>query len=259
MSAVVPAGRALAAVREANARLAPISLEEVLRAAELQTRVDRKYLVSPDAFTALMDGVAAEHRVLQIDSLRDFRYESVYFDTPELTSYHLAARGRRNKFKVRTRTYLDSDTCMLEVKSVGRRNQTVKERMDYATPDRTRLSPKAAKFVEARVVLPDGAGSLAPVLTTTYARATLVDPLHGSRMTCDTDLRLVDRFGGDAQMTDRVLVETKSAGAPLAADRILWRLGVRPLRLSKYCVGMARLDPALPSNRWHRTLRRHFH
>jgi hypothetical protein len=61
-------------------------LLEALAAAELQTRIDRKYLVAPDAFVRLVADLADSHRVLEIDGRRTFRYESVYFDTPGLDS-----------------------------------------------------------------------------------------------------------------------------------------------------------------------------
>ena len=60
-------------------------------------------------------------------------------------------------------------------------------------------------------------------------------------------------------LTGELLVETKSAGPPTAADRFLWRAGVRPAAISKFCVGMATLDPSLPANKWNRILRQHFH
>ena len=55
-----------------------------------------------------------------------------------------------------------------------------------------------------------------------------------------------------------MVVETKSAAAS-PMDRLLWSRGVRPTRISKYATGLAALDPALPHNRWSRTLRRHFY
>lgn len=248
----------LAALRTAQRGLEPISLADVLMVAELQTRVDRKYLVGPAVLQTLVDRVGPTHRVLEIEGRRDFRYDSVYFDTPEMTSYTQAARGRRSRFKVRTRTYLDSDQCLLEVKTAGGRDQTVKDRMPYRTVDRERLDGRAREFVDDRVDLPDGAGSLAPVLSTRYSRTTLVDAASGSRLTCDADLRVVDATGREQLLGGLVLVETKSAGPALAADRELWRLGERPVRISKFCVGMATLDPSLPANRWHRTLQRYF-
>lgn len=248
----------LAALRDAQRGLEPISLADVLAVAELQTRVDRKYLVTPGVFRALIEKVGSAHRVLEIEGRRDFRYDSVYFDTPALTSYHQAARGHRNRFKVRTRTYLDSGECLLEVKTAGGRDRTVKDRMEHQPTERKTLDQQARMFVEQRVDLPGGASSLGPVLTTRYSRCTLVDPSLGSRLTCDADLRLIDEQGHEQGLGALVLVETKSAGPALDADRVLWRLGERPVRISKFCVGMASLDPALPANRWHRTLHRHF-
>ena len=35
-------------------------------------------------------------------------------------------------------------------------------------------------------------------------------------------------------------------------------MGQRPVRISKYCVGLAVVHPHLPANRWNRTLRRYF-
>src|SRR5690625_7828608 len=57
---------------------------------------------------------------------------------------------------------------------------------------------------------------------------------------------------------EMLLVESKTVGAAGQVDAILWRLGHRPVALSKYCAGLALLDPRLPANRWNRTLRRTF-
>ena len=53
-------------------------------------------------------------------------------------------------------------------------------------------------------------------------------------------------------------MESKSAGQSSGPDEILRTLGVRPVSVSKYCVGIAALHPELPSNAWHQTLRRYF-
>ena len=50
------------------------------------------------------------------------------------------------------------------------------------------------------------------------------------------------------------IVETKSVGAPSAADRALWAIGCRPIRISKFGTSLAVLDPELPANRWTRAL-----
>ena len=87
--------------------LAAVTLAELNAAASLLTRVDRKYLLPVHAAQDLVHALG-DAQVLQIGRRRSFAYASTYFDTPDLDSYYLAARGRRRRFKVRTRSYLDS-------------------------------------------------------------------------------------------------------------------------------------------------------
>ena len=81
-------------------------------------------------------------------------------------------------------------------------------------------------------------------------------------MTIDTDViwsrpgTADDAWGAPfADLADLVVLETKAGTRPGAADRLLWARGHRPVRLSKYATGLALIDPDLPDNRWHRTLR----
>lgn len=248
-----------ATVAEATSRLRRLSLEDVLAAAELQTRVDRKYLVPLSLLTTLVERMEDELCVLQIGDLRLFQYESVYFDTPDLAAYRQHAHGRRRRVKVRTRAYLDSGECLLEFKSVGARGETVKERFPYSFDARHELDAGARALADAKVGHSIATPVLREVLTTVYHRSTLVAPELGFRLTCDVNLRFHDgagrRFG---PVDDLVVVESKTAGTESPADRMLRRMGVRPLSLSKYCLGMALLDPGLPANRWNRQLRTHF-
>lgn len=247
----------MSAMTSATEAPAALSLKEVLAVADLQTRTDRKYVVGPDVFDRLIDELGAGLGVLEIGGRRLFRYESVYFDTPALESYLGAAHGRRRRFKVRTRSYLDSGECMLEVKTRSGRGETVKARMPYDHSRRTSLDADGMDFVRLHASLPSG-DALAPVLTTAYSRATYVDLSTGSRLTCDTGLECSSPVGASVSLPDELLVETKSAGSPTAADRFLWRAGARPVAVSKFCVGMAALDPTLPANKWSRILHRHF-
>ena len=93
--------------------LASTGLTELNSAAGLLTRVDRKYLVPLERAQELVGGLISEAQVLDIDGRRRFSYASTYFDTPGLEAFILAARKRRRRFKVRTRTYLDTGLCFL--------------------------------------------------------------------------------------------------------------------------------------------------
>jgi hypothetical protein len=244
---------------EAIGRLRPITLPGVVATAELQTRHDRKYVVPLDVLAAVLDRMADDLSVLEIAGRRLFRYESVYFDTPELTAYHQHAHGRRGRVKVRTRTYLDSGECLLEFKRVGARGETVKERYPYPMSCRDELDAMALQLALDRVGGSIVTTALSKVLTTSYHRATLVDRTRGSRLTCDVNLSFEAGAGRAFGPLDGVVVlESKTVGSESPVDRVLRGLGSRPLSLSKYCVGMAVLDPRLPANRWNRELRAHF-
>lgn len=250
--------RLVAATTGALAQLPPITLDEVLAEAELQTRVDRKYLVPIDTFVELMSRLRDRFAALAINGQRSFRYESVYFDTPSLGLYHQHLQRRRYRYKVRTRSYLDSGECSFEVKLKGNRSETVKARMPYPLADRARLTEPAWEFLDEQVRTAYGIAvgeQLQPALTTTYRRSTLVDRVDRARMTCDVNLRFADGRSAVEVLPDSVLVESKTAGRAGVADLVLRDLLVRPIQVSKYCAAAALLNPQLRANPWHRTLR----
>jgi hypothetical protein len=241
------------------AGLEPITLEEIVERAALQTRIDRKYVLPlPAAEQFLADLAAAEElRVLEIGGQRTLGYASLYLDTPALTGYHLAARGRRRRFKVRRRTYLDTGTSYLEVKTRGQRGTTVKERI-AETGDGDAEAAFVDDVLGRAGLAAVHSGDLRPTLRTAYRRTTVYLPASDARLTVDTDLTWALPGAEDVRLPGVALVETKAGCAPSSADRRLWRSGHRPSRISKYGTGLAALRGDLPDNRWCPVLRRHF-
>lgn len=238
-------------------QLEPIDLASLNRCARLQTRKDRKYVVPATVLAAVLADLPTEVFALDTDGRRWFGYRSVYFDTEGLDSYRLAATRRPSRFKVRTRTYLDSDLTMAEVKTKSRRGRTVKHRrtIDGGLECTSRaVRAFASEFSETAPY----AMALEPVLASEYRRATLVFPADGVRITIDAGYRCTDVAGTTTGLEQAFIIETKTAGPPSVVDRLLWRAGHRPEKISKFATGLAALRPELPSNRWHRVLRTHF-
>jgi len=242
--------------------LAPISLAELTAAAELQTRVDRKYVLTRAQAGTVLRDLAPDTRVLEIDGTRAMAYESVYFDTRDLLSYRMAAHARRRRFKLRTRSYVDSATSFLEMKTRGARSTTVKERIEYDPAHRDVLTEEGREYADAAL---DGLGiseperlELLPTLVTSYRRRTLYLPASGSRASVDTDLSWESDDGTTILRPDLAIIETKSGSRISDVDRLLWSHGHRPDRISKFGTGLAALRPDLPANKWARVLRRHF-
>jgi hypothetical protein len=238
-------------------QLEPIGLDELISTADLQTRHDRKYLVPEARLNDVLDDVCAA-RVLTIDGKQSFAYESVYFDTAERISYLGTARRRPRRFKVRTRSYLDTELCVLEVKTRDARQRTVKHRQPYDFDDRYHLSVGGRAFVTKIEQAAAVVDELNPALITTYHRTTLAMTADGSRVTIDADVTWADVDGKQARLAGWVLVETKTTGAPCVFDRALWRHRQRPAVISKYGTGLAALSGGLPANKWTRVLRQHF-
>jgi hypothetical protein len=240
----------------------PITLEELNAVAALQTRVDRKYVVPRAALDQVLAGLGDDCRVLDFGGARDSLYESVYFDTPDYASYLGAARKRRRRFKIRTRAYLDTSACFLEVKTAGGRSMTVKDRIAYDLDNRDVITGEGREYVDETMTLTGVADlrdtPLRSTLVTEYRRSTLYIPSSGARATIDLGLVLRGDDQRSLSLPDLAVVESKSAGGPTIVDKLLWRNGHRPDSISKYCVGLAALHPDLPSNKWRRVLRRHF-
>lgn len=244
------------------AALPPISLEELNERAALLRRTDRKYVLTDAQFVSLLEQLDGDVRVLEIEGERNPRYESLYFDTPEHDSFRAAAHKRRRRFKVRTRSYVETRQTFLEVKLRDARRRTLKLRTPYSFEGRDLLDAAGRTFVE-EVFLGHGLDAtqvsrLVPSLHTRFRRVTLFIPSAECRVTVDTDLTF-DQQGVGAIVADHlILLETKSDAQNPRVDRLLWRMGIRPQKVSKFAIGSALLDPTLPDNKWSRTISRHF-
>ena len=151
------------------------------------------------------------------------------------------------------------------------REATVKDRFKYDPDDADRITPDGRLFVIERLVesstcsLDEAstiAQALVPVMDSTYSRTTLHLPHDEARATFDTELTW-DLFDPDGRRLKTGVsvghlnvVETKNPSTASPTDRLLWRRGHRPARISKYATGMALLYANLPTNRWNRTIKR---
>ena len=266
------------------AEWASISLQDMNKQAAMQTRVDRKYIVDAETAVKVLSTLDADASVMEIKGQREFAYDSVYFDTPQMQSYHSAAYSLKGTFKIRTRSYLDSELTFLEVKTDGEQNITVKKRIPYSFEQRDRLTPEAYTYISEVLgdILAGLVHKLEPVLTTGYHRTTVFLPRSEqnpvvSRMTVDTNLTWTPmsenilmagvnylNFHGNLVGTtyglpSAVIIETKSGVEPSVADRHLWDAGITPDKISKFATGMAALNPQLASSKWEETLKTWMH
>ena len=239
-------------VRNGMETMPAISLADLQREAAFLTRQDRKYLLPLLGLEGLLTGLEGNTRVLEIDGQRCFRYKTPYFDDHDLTAYFRALRRRPQRFKVRTRLYLESGLRQLEVKLRDGRGRTVKHRIAPETTRLEHLEDGDRAWLRSFSPVAPYAAHLRHCLTTCYRRSTLVLPNGEGRVTIDHDLVFALPNGQALALPAIAIVETKGAGKATAVDHLLWRHGYRPLSLSKFTVGLGLLRPDLPANRLHR-------
>ena len=241
----------------------PISLPELDSHAGLQARVDHKYIVDFDTLEQLLVELGDDYLALEVDGERLQQYDSVYFDTPALEGYKNHLQGRRKRFKCRTRLY-GGTACFFDLKMKGARGETVKRRLSLPAPAHGSLTSDASTFLKRELLQEYGIaapGQMLPTLHNSFARLALTHTRLEERLTLDFGLFLGE-VGGDERYRmrpDHVLIEAKSATGRGTVDRLLPRLGARPLSMcSKYCLGVALSNPALPTNPYRPLLQRHF-
>lgn len=233
--------------------LDPITLSE-MDSIRLMDRTDTKFVTTRARLSAFLEAARdGGYRVLEIGGHRICGYDTVYYDTPALEMYLDHHNRRLVRQKVRVRTYCDNGLSFLEIKKKNNHGRTRKKRMECAADDVFRTE-QSSFLVEKSGYRPS---DIRPVLRTGFNRITLVNPPMTERLTIDMDLRFENLSGGGkASLGDAVIMELKRDGrADGTTLDMLAGLGIRRLKISKYCIGIAMTAPMVKQNRFKEKIR----
>jgi hypothetical protein len=179
------------------------------------------------------------------------RYQTLYFDTPDFRCYSEHHNGKRNRFKIRKREYIENHISYLEYKEKTNKGRTIKSRIKLQQIQEG-LDAKESEFIDGR------AGShfdFEPKLWNSFDRVTLVDMQAGERVTIDSGIafRVGDR---NVSLPELVIIEVKrdeQSGKSQVLEHLKHHL-IRPESMSKYCLGVALLFPELKTNNFKQKL-----
>lgn len=219
----------------------------------LLDRSDTKYLLPESHLAPLLDDLACDYRILEVNGTRIHRYDTRYFDTRSFACYRRHHAGRAVRCKVRVRCYVESADRFIEVKCRDVHGRTRKHRLPIAVEDDP-FAGKAGQMV--RDVSGFWPADLFPALDVGYSRITLVGRSTPDRVTLDTSLTCRDANTA-ADFMGLVVAEVKRprAASTSTAVAALRRRRIREARLSKYCVGLAATRHDLPRNNFLPVLR----
>ena len=231
----------------------PIQLKE-MEQVKFMNRIDRKFWFRESDLSMLMRSIDSKYFILTIDGLRKAHYATVYYDTVSDDMYLIHHNKKRNRLKIRKRTYLDSGISFLEVKFKSNKGRTIKQRIE-SDQDPEHFTPEEKKFIETNS--PYQVEDLVIKSTNRFTRMTLVSKSLDERCTIDTDLQF--RIHDEQIDLDHIAVaEIKSEGriahSPLAL--LLRDMRIKQSGFSKYCIGRVMLEPSIKQNAFKPNLRR---
>ncbi|HOV05803.1 MAG TPA: polyphosphate polymerase domain-containing protein [Anaerolineaceae bacterium] len=239
------AGMIIRALEQTLSHFSPIRLEE-MDSITLQDRVDTKFILPVELLVPVLDAVMKEYQILTIDGNRINHYRTVYFDTPDFYLFNLHVNGNAERYKVRSREYLESGQTFFEVKYKTRKDRTIKNRKPTSQAI-TKVDAEAKKWLKK--TCPLESTNLEAKIWNTFSRITLANIERSERATIDFDI-LFSNGDNEKRLDGIAIIEIKSdrqiKNSPLREE--LFSRRIHPSGFSKYCIGTALLYTGVKKN-----------
>ena len=215
-------------------------------AVRLMNRIDNKYVIPLQKLNGILNSLKDKYFVFEIADKRALYYKTLYYDTLDFGLYMKHHSGGLNRYKIRERSYVDSNLSFFEIKYKNNKKDTIKSRIKI---------PQINNAIEAErsEFLKDISGlegkDFEPKIWCHYDRITLVSKELNERATIDLNLRF-DYNGNESSLGDLVIIEAKREKTVKSTGmmRALKNNQIRPGGFSKYCLGVASIYPELKSN-----------
>lgn len=239
----------------------PIGLAQ-MESVKLMNRIDTKFAVPMSVLPAILEAAQADYYAQEIDGKRIATYDTMYYDTDSLDMYVRHHDRQLVRQKIRVRTYVESELFFLEIKHKNNKGRTKKKRISLPSATLTadtvgqgKQTWRADEFIAAKSRY--RFEQISPRLRTTFTRITLVNKAKTERLTIDTLLTFTNiRSGATVSYPEPVIVELKRDGnvaSPMIG--IMQQLRIKPLKVSKYCIGTALTTPEVKKNRFKAKIR----
>jgi hypothetical protein len=221
-----------------------ITLEE-MDSVKLMDRTDTKYCFREDQLAEILNAVQPSYKALEINEKRLATYHTLYYDTENLDLYNRHHNGLLNRYKIRHRTYVDSNLGFLEVKFKNNKGRTIKTRIKKREVPEL-FADETENFL--RKELPFNPDTLQPRVWVNYKRITLVSRNSPERLTIDTGLEFIKK-DGIVKMENLVIAEVKQDKKQLSEFiRLMKQHHIREGGISKYCLAIINMEENIKKN-----------
>jgi hypothetical protein len=209
-------------------------------------RTDTKFVFHSSHLSKILSTLKGNYKVLQVNNKVLSYYETLYYDTKNFDLYLQHHNGKLNRYKIRHRTYVDSNSGFLEVKHKNNKGRTLKTRIKKQDVPYN-FDVNSLKFLASK--LPFNPLVLIPKLWVNYNRITLVNLEIGERVTIDTGLEFIDTEKNKIALNNLVIAEVKQDKKnPSTFISAIKEFGIKPGSISKYCMAASYLNTQLKTN-----------
>ncbi|MFN5628873.1 MAG: polyphosphate polymerase domain-containing protein [Bacteroidota bacterium] len=222
-----------------------ISLDQ-MEGVKLMDRTDTKFVFHASDLSKILNTLKGNYRVLQVNNKVLSCYKTLYYDTQNFDLYLQHHNGKLNRYKIRHRTYVDSNIAFLEVKHKNNKGRTLKTRIRKQSmlPN---FDGSSLEFLSSK--LPFNPTLLLPKLWVNYHRITLVNLEIGERVTIDLSLEFSDTKKNKIALNNLIIAEVKQDKKnPSTFISAMKQFGIRPGSISKYCMAASYLNTQLKTN-----------
>lgn len=219
-----------------------ITLAGLQAKSELMEREESKYLLHIHQLPWILANLQDEYDILEINNIRQFTYENVYFDTDDYFFYHQHLNQYKSRTKIRTRKYVDNHLDFVEYKQ--KIDKVIKkERITIGEEEFWHTSPETIAFLEScfnKYYNKEKKFKLSPALRNQYKRITLCHKTQKERVTIDMQIAYSEAESKENSLTlnHLVIIECKHAEKKPSFEAIMKEKNIPQVSLcSKYCLG----------------------
>lgn len=229
----------------------PVATADQIAGRDLQRRTEVKFVTGAETALGLLPALSSRYAVMMAGARSVASYRSLYFDTPALDLFHAHRRGRRVRYKVRLRHYLDRRVSTLEVKTRLSDRVSHKVRRSRSYGD-SWLGIQDRDFIAA--ICPFGA--LQEQAWVDYRRVSLLNVTGEERVTIDLDM-CMRRGAKEGRLPGLAIIEVKQPvlDRHTAAVAALRALRVREGWASKYCTAVMLTTEGVRAHRFREGVR----
>jgi hypothetical protein len=219
----------------------------------LMNRFDFKFILTSEEASYLLNNLCNEYDVISNNEQLVRGYETRYFDTKQRDSFYLHHKGKLPRYKIRTRTYLDTNDQFVELKYKNNKDKTEKFRINVTNSNDLLIQSNVVTFLNEHNI--NHLDILEEALLVSYNRISLIHKNINERVTFDFGITFAN-VKKKTLSNDMVIVEVKQETKFKSPVILLLKsMNKRSVSISKYCYGLLSIDSSIKHNNFNLLLK----